>query len=70
MAEAAHDLPRLPSVRRIPTPSPELAYAIRFGVAVTAAIWIGKAPGLVESHSSWILITVLMLVQPTPGRRC
>jgi uncharacterized membrane protein YccC len=34
---------------------------------VSAAIWLGKAPGLVGSHSTWILITVLMLVQPTTG---
>jgi uncharacterized membrane protein YccC len=40
---------------------------IRAGVAVSAAIWIGNAPGLVENHSSWILITVLMVLQPTSG---
>ncbi len=47
--------------------SPPAAYAIRFAVAVTAAIWIGKAPGLVENNSTWILITVLMVLQPTTG---
>lgn len=34
---------------------------------MSAAIWIGKAPGLVENHSTWILITVLMVIQPTAG---
>jgi hypothetical protein len=32
--------------------SPELAFAIRFAVGVSAAIWIGHAPGLVTNHSS------------------
>jgi hypothetical protein len=48
-------------------PSPVVSYALRCGIAVSAALWIGKAPGLVSSHSTWILITVLMLVQPTTG---
>ena len=47
--------------------SPAQAYAIRFGVTASVAIWIGKAPGLVENNSSWILITVLVLMQPTSG---
>ncbi|MDJ0849348.1 MAG: FUSC family protein [Myxococcota bacterium] len=67
MAEAVQTPPWLLAVRRSLTPSPEAAYAIRFGVGASAAIWIGKAPGLVENHSSWILITVLMLTQPTTG---
>ncbi len=67
MAEAVHSLPRLQGARRALAISPPAAYAIRFGVAVSAALWIGKAPGLVENQSTWILITVLMLVQPTTG---
>ena len=73
MAEAAdshsysNPLSRALRARRFPSPSPAVAYAIRFAVAVSAAIWLGKAPGLVGSHSTWILITVLMLVQPTTG---
>ena len=71
VAEAAHShsqfRPRALGARRFPAPSPAVAYAIRFGIAVSAAIWLGKAPGLVGSHSTWILITVLMLVQPTTG---
>jgi uncharacterized membrane protein YccC len=54
---------RWPSIRL----SPAAAYAVRFAVAAPAAIWLGKAPGLVENHSSWILITVLVLMQPTAG---
>jgi uncharacterized membrane protein YccC len=67
VAEAAHSRPRFPSAKRIPAPSPAVAYAVRFGIAVSAAIWLGNAPGLVENHATWILITVLMLVQPTNG---
>jgi uncharacterized membrane protein YccC len=67
MAEATRYLPRSLSAKGYLVPSPPAAYAIRFGVAVSAAIWLGHAPGLVESHSTWILITVLMLVQPTTG---
>jgi uncharacterized membrane protein YccC len=36
-------------------------------VATCAAIWIGKAPGLVENNSQWILITVMVLMQQTSG---
>jgi uncharacterized membrane protein YccC len=49
------------------TVSPELAFAIRFAVCASAAIWIGHAPGLVTNQSSWILITVLMVAQPESG---
>ena len=47
--------------------SPELAFAIRYAVCVSAAIWIGHTPGLVTNQSSWILITVLMVAQPESG---
>jgi uncharacterized membrane protein YccC len=67
VTEAVRSLPRLRGARRALAISPPVAYAIRFAVAVTAALWIGKAPGLVENQSKWILITVLMLVQPTTG---
>jgi uncharacterized membrane protein YccC len=67
VTEAVHSHRWLPTMRRPLVPSPAVAYAIRFGVMVTASIWLGKAPGLLESHSTWILITVLMLGQPTTG---
>jgi len=47
--------------------SPATAYGIRFGLGVAAALGIGKLPGLVDSHSTWILITVLMVMQPISG---
>jgi uncharacterized membrane protein YccC len=47
--------------------SPATAFSIRFGLVVAAAVAIGKLPGLVESHSTWILITVLMVSQPMSG---
>ena len=70
MAEAAHAFLRLPwrdGLRRALAISPAGAHAIRFSVAVAAAIWIGKAPGLVENQPTWILITVLMVMQPMTG---
>ena len=70
MAEAAHAFLRLPwrvGLRRALAISPAGAHAIRFSVAVAAAIWIGKAPGLVENQATWILITVLMVMQPMTG---
>jgi uncharacterized membrane protein YccC len=48
-------------------PPQPIAYSIRFATAVTAAIGLGKAPGLVENNSTWILITVLLVMQPTTG---
>jgi uncharacterized membrane protein YccC len=59
-----HPLPRFADWLSL---SREARFSIRFAVAATLALWIGKDPGLVGSHSSWILITVLMLVQPTGG---
>ena len=47
--------------------SPELAFAIRYAVCASVAIWIGHTPGLVTNQSSWILITVLMVAQPESG---
>ncbi|MBW2374088.1 MAG: FUSC family protein, partial [Deltaproteobacteria bacterium] len=67
MAEAIHSSVWYRGVRRALSMPPAAAYAIRSGVAVSAAIWIGKAPGLVENQSTWILITVLVLLQPTTG---
>ena len=59
MAEAAHSflhLPGLDRLRRALAISPAAAHVIRFSVAVAAAVWIGKAPGLVENEASWILL--------------
>lgn len=55
-------------IRGALTPSPAVAFAIRSGVAVSAAFWLGKLPGLVENHSIWIPITVfVLLMKPTSG---
>jgi uncharacterized membrane protein YccC len=67
VAEAIHSSVWFRGLRRALTPTPAVAHAIRFGVAVSAAIWIGKAPGLVENNATWILITVLVVMQPTTG---
>jgi uncharacterized membrane protein YccC len=67
VAEAVHPSVRFRGLRHALTPSPAVAHAIRFGVAVSAAIWIGKAPGLVENNAKWILITALVVMQPTTG---
>jgi len=68
VTEAVHSFPGRHGVaRHWFAPSPSSAFAIRFGVAVCAAIWIGKAPGLVENNSQWILITVMVLMQQTTG---
>jgi len=58
---------RLHRTRRLPSVSPAVAHAIRWGVAAAAAIWIGKNPGLAENSPTWILITVAVLLQPTVG---
>lgn len=67
MAEAVHSARELETARRPWRPSPAVAHAVRLGVAVSAAIWLANAPGLAENRPTWILITVLMLVQPTTG---
>jgi len=54
-------------VARITSVSPATAFAIRLATATAAAIWIGHAPGLVTNQSQWILITVLMVMQPVAG---
>jgi uncharacterized membrane protein YccC len=67
VAEAIHSTRSLEPVGRLWRPSPQTAFALRLAVAVAAAIWIGHAPGLADNHPTWILITVLMLSQPTVG---
>jgi uncharacterized membrane protein YccC len=67
VTQAAESFPQLRRARRSLVLSPSAAYAIRTGVAVSAAIWIGKIPGLVENTSTWILITVLVVMQPVAG---
>lgn len=67
MAEAIRRIPILQRRWPVMAVSPTVAYVIRFGVATTAAIWIGKAPGLIENSPTWILITVLMVLQPAAG---
>ena len=67
MDRAVLDSKRAHRARWLRSVSPAAAHAIRMGVAASAAIWIGKAPGLVENSPTWILITVIILVQPTIG---
>jgi len=67
MAQALRTFPALGVVASLGSVSPELAFAIRYAVCVSAAIWIGHVPGLVTNQSSWILITVLMVAQPESG---
>ncbi len=70
MTEIAHALLRFPGrgwLRRALTLSPGAAHVIRFSVAAAVAVWIGKAPGLVENQGYWILLTVLIVMQPTTG---
>jgi uncharacterized membrane protein YccC len=67
VAQAVQHPPLLRVAGRIASVSPATAYAVRFAAVVCVAIWLGKAPGLVESHSTWILITVLMVSQPMTG---
>jgi uncharacterized membrane protein YccC len=63
MAQAVQTAPLF----RLPPVSPAVAYGVRFAVVVSAAIWLGKAPGLVDNNATWILITVLMVAQPQTG---
>jgi uncharacterized membrane protein YccC len=67
MAQALRTFPLRGAVTRLSSVSPELAFAIRYVVCVSSAIWIGHTPGLVTNQSSWILITVLMVAQPESG---
>lgn len=47
------------------SPSPELDFAIRYGTAVSAAVWLGHVDGLVGDQSRWIQIAVLVVMQRT-----
>ena len=67
MTQAVAHLPLGRGFARLARVSPPTAFAIRFATAVSAALWIGHAPGLVTSQSQWILITVLMVMQPVSG---
>ncbi len=67
MAQALRTFPLRGMLTGLGAVSPEFAFAIRYAVCASAAIWIGHAPGLVTNQSSWILITVLMVAQPESG---
>ena len=67
MAQAVQRLPILGKLTRIADISPVTAFGIRYATAVSAAIWLGHAPGLVENQSKWILITVCVVMQPIAG---
>jgi uncharacterized membrane protein YccC len=67
MAEAVHPSRQLHRAWPTLQVSPAIAHAIRCGVALSAALWLGHAPGLITNSSSWIAITVLVVLQPTAG---
>ena len=67
MAQALRTFPLRGILTGLGAVSPEFAFAVRYAVCASAAIWIGHAPGLVTNQSSWILITVLMVAQPESG---
>jgi uncharacterized membrane protein YccC len=55
------------ALARLGSPPPEAAFATRFAVCVSAAVWLGHVSGLVTNQSQWILISVLMVAQPNTG---
>ena len=67
MAQAVQRFPILGKLTRMAHVSPVTAFGIRYATAVSAAIWLGHAPGLVENQSKWILITVCVVMQPIAG---
>jgi uncharacterized membrane protein YccC len=67
MAQALRTFPLHGVVASLISVSPELAFAIRYAVCVSVAIWIGHVPAIVTNQGSWILITVLMVAQPESG---
>jgi len=67
VAEAVQNPPLLRGAARLVQVSPAVAFALRYATAASAAIWIGHIPGLVTNESQWILITLLMVMQPMAG---
>ena len=67
MAQSTRSIALDLAALRLPAPSPAMAFAIRSGVVVAAAIWLGKMPGIVEHNSTWIMISALTVLQPTVG---
>ena len=67
MAQTVQRFPILGNLTRMAHVSPVTAFGIRYATAVSAAIWLGHAPGLVENQSKWILITVCVVMQPIAG---
>jgi len=67
MAEATHPSPQFRRAWPKLQVSPATAHAIRWGVAVSAALWLGQAPGLATNSPTWITITVLVVLEPTTG---
>jgi len=67
MAQALRTFPLYGVVASLVSVSPELAFAIRFAVCASVAIWIGHTPAIVTNQGSWILITVLIVAQPETG---
>ncbi len=67
LEDTASEQPLWPRVRGWLALAPPNAYAVRFAVAVTLAIWIGKSSGLVDNNPNWIVITVAFVALPTTG---
>lgn len=67
MAQALHYPALLNRLGAIARPAPQVAFALRFGAATSIAIWLGHHPALLTNDSQWILITVLMVMQPQEG---
>ncbi|MGI9431009.1 MAG: FUSC family protein [Myxococcota bacterium] len=49
------------------TISPRAAFVIRYAVAIAVSVAVAQTPGLVESQSSWIIVTVVSVVMPLSG---
>jgi len=67
MAQAVPQAPIFRTAAHLFRVPADVAFGLRCAIAVSAAIWIGHLPGLVTNESQWILITVLVVMQPVAG---
>jgi len=67
MAQAVPHRPLFRSAARLARVPASVAFGLRFAIAASAAIWIGHLPGLVTNEPQWILITVLVVMEPVAG---
>jgi uncharacterized membrane protein YccC len=65
LAQAVEALPLRGLLEWLRTPSPAARYGIKWGAAVTAALWLGQAYGLPEQ--TWLAIAVIFVMQPLSG---